>query len=1375
MARVSEHIEWLNLIDRSGPFLVPAVLEETFPQGLEKVETPRKQRLRNAYEEWRDAIDESDPQLSEIHNAWITMVLQDMLEYENEVLVDRSGLVGKCVYKAPEHGIEIAPDFALRGDDGNFKILISYWPPETDLEKPVSVDSWPSSPLDRMTLLCRANNVRTGLVTDGERWMIVNAPVGGVSGYGAWLARLWWQEPITLKAFQSLLGVRRFFGSPEGTLDSLLERSSAFQEEVTDTLGEQVRRAVEILIQSLGRADQDRNGELLKDVEPKELYEAGLTVMMRLVFTLCAEERGLLLLGDPIYDQYYAISTLRSILREEADRLGVEVLERRHDAWSRLLSMFRAIFGGVEHESLRMPAMGGSLFDPDRFPFLEGRPKGTKWKEHSATPLPIDNRTVLLLLDALQVLEQKGGAQLLSYRALDVEQIGHVYEGLLECTVAKLNEVTIGLIGSQKVRHPSTTLQELEALSSQGTDKIVKHLAELTGRSATTIKKALEKDEDETIFTRLIHACGGDEKLAGQLSPYVNLFDEDSWGTFLVYRAGSFAVVRGSDRRDTGTHYTPRSLAERIVEKTLEPVTYFGPSEGVERANWKLKTPSEILELKVCDPAMGSGAFLVQVCRFLAEKLVEAWVNAEKNGKAIDINGVVLDALDNSEPLPKSLDERIIAARRFIAERCLYGVDKNPLAVELAKLSIWLVTMSKGRPFGFLDHNLRSGDSLLGIIKFDQLVKFSIDPDSKHYQERLFGQKFFETLKSAIEMRKTLRDTPIRDIYDVYDMERLDSNVRKILEDIENVADAIVGETLLSNGDKTYLESSLNSISIKVNELINGNENIKKEIYAHNQKSLAVELPDEKNMRKPFHWPLDFPEVFFRENGGFDAIVGNPPFLGGKRISTVMGPTYNVYLITIHDGANKNADLVAHFFRRAFNLLRRCGCFGLLSTNSIAEGDTRQSGLEWMLRRDASIFAAYPNEPWPGSAAVVTSRVHVYKGKWNGIFRIFKRSVQYISPFLTENEEWSVKPLKANNGIAFQGTIALGMGFVLTNEDAKRMLDDDSNNYDVIFPLLNGEDLNSHPEQKASRWVINFWDWPEEKARNYKLPYQWIRERVYPERLEKSKEKSYRNIMSMWWLHWNVRQGLYHSIGRGHLFEKHPENWNSDQKPFEKVICITRVSKYLNVALIKNNQIFTLDLIVFSMNSYKDFGILQSSIHGAFAWQNASRMKNDLRYSPTDAFEPFPFSRSKDKRLLDTLDNLSFKFYEGRQNFMSHERIGLTKFYNKFHDSHTKDCRIDELRTLFCKIDNTVSQLYDIGGIGLEHDFHKVTYLPEHDRTRFTISESARVKIIKSLFDLNHQRYEEEIKACLHDKKITKKSSATLKNLRINSDSDLFE
>ncbi len=177
--------------------------------------------------------------------------------------------------------------------------------------------------------------------------------------------------------------------------------------------------------------------------------------MMRLVFLFCAEERGLMLLDDEIYADNYAVSTLQAQLRETADQHGEEILERRHDAWCRLLSTFRAVYGGIEHDRLKMPAYGGRLFNPDRFAFLEGRKQGTTWREMPADPLPVNNRTVLHLLEALQYLQVKvpGGGRAesrrLSFRAFDIEQIGHVYEGLLDHTAKRATEPVLGLAGTK--------------------------------------------------------------------------------------------------------------------------------------------------------------------------------------------------------------------------------------------------------------------------------------------------------------------------------------------------------------------------------------------------------------------------------------------------------------------------------------------------------------------------------------------------------------------------------------------------------------------------------------------------------------------------------------------------------------------------------------------------------------------------------------------------------------------------------------------------------------------------------------------------------------------------------------------------------------
>lgn len=780
------HDEWLSLIEVSGPFLATPVLKRIFSTGLPAVEPRIRQYLRQVYDEWCEACDNDDPRLTELHRAWIHEVLARGLEYDEsdsgELLLRGERIPSELRVTLPEHGVTLAPDYALVSGGKN-QLLVQIYSAGTDLQAALKLDGWVASPTERMERLCRSSGCRLGLVTDGERWMLVDAPIGAVSTFASWYARLWGQERLTLQAFLTLLGIRRFFGPDDETLPSMLDESLQHQEEVTDALGEQVRRAVEVLIQALGKEDRERSGALLQGVEPTELYEAGLTIMMRLVFLLSAEERGLLLMGEEAYESNYAISTLRMQLRQETE----EVLERRNDAWSRLLATFRAVYGGIEHETLRLPALGGSLFDPDRFPFLEGRVKGSNWEVDPARPLPIDNRTVLLLLEAIQQYE----GRTLSYRTLDVEQIGYVYEGLLERTVVRTERVTVELLGGKGAKKTLYALEDLEALHQRGREVLAKALssADSIKRGGGAIRKDLERSVDAAQANRLLTVCAGDESLRDRALPFLNLLRTDPWGYPLIYPEGASIVTTGSDRRETGTHYTPKSLTEAIVDETLTPIVYKGPAEGTLREQWGLKSPAELLDLKICDPAMGSGAFLVQVCRWLADRLVEAWSQAEDHGKTISVDGEVLETLDIKEPLPIDVEVRTVIARRLIAERCLYGVDLNPLAVELAKLSIWLVTLAKGRPFGFLDHNLRCGDSLLGIHRLDQLTELSMTPGGKG-QQRLFGKNIEKVVQEAIGLRRRLREMPIRDIHDVEAMARLDADARNKLKVAENIANA---------------------------------------------------------------------------------------------------------------------------------------------------------------------------------------------------------------------------------------------------------------------------------------------------------------------------------------------------------------------------------------------------------------------------------------------------------------------------------------------------------------------------------------------------------------------------------------------------------
>jgi hypothetical protein len=328
MSIARHHNEWFSLIEISGPFLSLPVLMRTFPQGLDALDRDSFAELRLAYEEWLDDQNSLRPSPA-IHSIWVRYVLEKVLGIEKASLLEGPAIPPMMKAFIAEQNTTLLPDLVIASHplpmgegwgEGN-RLLVQVYPLTQGLEKTIQNHHWKASPAMRMLELLRATGVQLGLVTNGEQWMLVNAPKGETSAFVTWYASLWLEEQLTLRAFTSLLGAPRFFSvAPEDTLESMLKESVNEQQEVTDQLGYQVRRAVEVLIRAIDKADQDRNRALLKDIPEKDLYEAALTVMMRLVFLFSAEERGLLLLGDPLYDQNYAVSTLRAQLRETADQ-----------------------------------------------------------------------------------------------------------------------------------------------------------------------------------------------------------------------------------------------------------------------------------------------------------------------------------------------------------------------------------------------------------------------------------------------------------------------------------------------------------------------------------------------------------------------------------------------------------------------------------------------------------------------------------------------------------------------------------------------------------------------------------------------------------------------------------------------------------------------------------------------------------------------------------------------------------------------------------------------------------------------------------------------------------------------------------------------
>lgn len=1314
MSAPSVHDDWLSLIEISGPFLAVPVLKETFPQGLEELDATKRKRLRQAYEEWREALELEDAQFAELHVAWIDAVLSRGLELDEDgkgdVLKRADWCAANVQATLPEHGVTLSPDFAVVDEQRANKpmLLIQTYAQEVDLDATLKLDGWAATPDDRMVSLCRSIGCRLGLVTNGERWMLVDAPIGAVTTFASWYARIWSQEPITLQAFVHLLGIRRFFVDESEQLPALFDRSLKFQDEVTDALGEQVRRAVEVLIQTLDTADQDRNRELLHDVKEPELYEAALTVMMRLVFLLSAEERGLLLMGDERYEANYALSTLRMQLRKESE----EILERRWDAWSRLLAIFRAVFGGIEHENLRLPALGGSLFDPDRFPFLEGRAKGSNWRGDAAKPLPIDNRTVLLLLEAIQQFQ----GRTLSYRALDVEQIGYVYEGLLERTVKRTDEVTLELDATKSAKTPWVKLAELDSAHLDGAVRLAELLQERSGSSASRVRNDLAKTVEDTLADRLLTACQGDTKLRDRVKPYAHLLRTDPWGYPLVYPAGAFIVTTGSDRRETGTHYTPKSLTEAIVAETLTPVAYVGPAEGTPRDQWALKSPAELLDLNICDPAMGSGAFLVQACRWLSDRLVEAWSQVEVTGKIVSVDGEVLDTASGKEPLPRDSEARSVIARRLIAERCLYGVDLNPLAVELAKLSIWLVTLAKGRPFGFLDHNLRCGDSLLGIHRLDQLTELSMTPGGKG-QQRLFGQNIERAVREAIELRRRLREIPIRDIHDVEAMAHLDADARRKLEVPECIADAFIGEVFASGGNSAVLENMLASLTIQAGRAIDGNHDAIDSIAYRAASTLSADLPVGKSTRRPFHWPLEFPEVFSGQSKGFSAAIGNPPFLGGLRITETSGAAYGDHLAHVFGGNNK-VDFCAFFFKRTYTLLSSFASMGLLATNTISQGVTRKHGLSDLIASGATIYSARPNFQWPGNASVFVTMIHLFKGAWVGQRQIDGISVQFINDLLVEadnNYNESPRKLTKNAGLCFQGSNPLGEGFFLDEAQAQYLIALDAKNFDVVKPVLGGKELNKLVSNNFRDWIIDFGEKSLEIAMGYSAPFEHVSIHVKPDRENKDASK-YPRMVYEWWKFWHSRNALYDGIKKKNL---------------QRVLVRARVSDYHILEFLPANIVYTEQLAVFLLQDWSDFSVLQSSFHEAWARRYASSLGNGMRYIPGDCFETFPMPVSS-----VVLSEAGERYWHARSQISVKNQVGLFEIYKKFHNPDNSEPEIAQLRILHKQIDCLLLNAYGLHAIDLEHGFHNVAQSGV-EKIRFTISPEARAYVVESLIKLN--------------------------------------
>ena len=1346
--------DWLTLVDPDGAFLTPTELNAAFPHGFEQMDRDLRTELRSRVADL-DVTD--DPTSRADLRRWLLATALDW----DDLLADGQRIPATATVRAAEHGVTLRPAHVLidANDGRRVRVGVFTWPLGTALKRradtTISGDTWPASPVQRAETWCRESGIPLAVVTDDDAWTLVWAPRGAPAASGTWTLGDLADETILQSGLVSLLGARRFFAVSDDpktgeTLERLFERAAEAEAELTKGLGSSVRQSVELLVAAISRDHVASEGRVLADVAATEVYESAVTVLMRLVFLLFAEERRLLPAEDLLWAESYSVLTLHDDLRQAATRDGLDALERRATAWHRLLATFRAVHGGVNHDRLTLPAYGGSLFDPDRFPFLEGRRgpdvvaaradlgPASDADDGRRRPLAIDDRTVLAVLDALLTVQVKSGrtkvAQRVSYKALDVEQIGHCYEGLLDHGAVPIDKLSLGLVGVEG-GEPEITVAELESFDER--DDLCEWLSDKTrcNKKASALAKLLDQQPEGVDLARLRVACGHNDDTVERVLPFWGLIRPDLRGLPVVLLPGSMFVTQTSTRRNMGAQYTTKALAEEVVQYALEPLVYDpGPQNEPDQAKWELKAPAAILDLRVCDPAVGSGAILTAAGRYLANRLVESVL---EHGPG---EGPFASRLHDLAAAPA--EEQTVLARREIVDHCLYGVDKNPVAAEMAKLSLWLTTMARERPFTFLDHAIQVGDSLLGITDIGQLRWLHLDPSQRQ------GQRGFESialdlrLKEATDLARQLREMSVVTVRDATEKQRLNEELRSNLLELSAVADAVVGAALSTAGmGGTAMEGRLDSYTEPIRAVLDDERpQVEREaalgtLRGVSTRWLRTDLPDGASTpwdRECLHWPLSFPEVFLDESRrGFDGLVANPPFLGGKRISGAFGSAYREHLVN-HEarGVTGNADLLAYF------LLRMCdlgSSIGSLATNTVSQGDTREVALDQLFSAgEWTVHRAVRSEPWPNEANLEIAKLWLVRGEWLGDRVLGGSVVRGISSSLEPMRRVSGAPLglAANDGHSFQGSVVVGTGFILEIEVAQRMIAADPSNADVLQPYLSGADLTESPRQEASRWIINFFDWPVERARGYRECFDIVEAKVKPER-DKVNRKAHRE---RWWIYGDKRPALYAAIAS-----------------LDRTLAVAQTSKFATPTFVSPRQVLAMMTIVFPYSDDAHFGLLSSAVHSWWAITHGSTLETRLRYTPSDVFETFPQPVPQSGSAWDRINSAGRTLNEFRSELMAGTGLGLTKTYNRVHDPDERDPEIESLRNLHVDLDYAVRDGYGWNDLELNHHHWETP-----QGIRFTVGAEAKDELLDRLLELNHQRYAEEVAAGLHGQKARK-------------------
>jgi hypothetical protein len=744
----------------------------------------------------------------------------------------------------------------------------------------------------------------------------------------------------------------------------------------------------------------------------------------------------------------------------------------------------------------------------------------------------------------------------------------------------------------------------------------------------------------------------------------------------------TFAFVDGTGRSSSGSHYTPEELVKPLITHSLDYLIAD-----------RLKAPNPeqaLLSLKIADVACGSGHILLSAARRVAIELARVRTHEE-------------------QPAPTAIRQ----ALRDVIKQCIYGVDKNPLAVELCKVALWLEAHNPGEPLNFLDHRIKCGDALVGLAQAQDLQRgiateaFKALPDDDKGVAKLFRDRNKRERATQNQLPLNYNQTIGNDLtalmqaYTAFDAlpERTPDEIATKQQAYARLLGGRNHQRL-----KTLADLQLMPFFVAKTDL-NQSNLLTDATYRRYLRGEASPTDAEETKaittaatQRFFHWFLEFPEVFTQ--GGFDCVLGNPPFLGGLKLSTNYGQNYLTYLHHAYAPAGGTCDLVAYFFRRIFSLNQKGGFLSLISTNTIAQGDTRTGGLEKIVTDGGTINHAVRSMRWPGLAAVEVALVTIHKGEWKSTFTLDQKPVQTITPYLDSAETMgNPYPLEQNKGKSFIGSYVLGMGFIMAPQQAEALIAKDPKNKDVLFPYLNGDDLNSNPDQSPSRWVINFFDWPlrrytadewngldkdeRKKIRNdlkkkkfvgitppdytdavaadYPDCLVIVERDVKPERLANRDNVA----RERWWLFMRLRKELLQSI-----------------QGKNKVMAISLTGKNVAFSFVSTDTVFSHAVGIIVHNDYSSFSMVHSSLNNEWARKYASSLETRIRYTPSDCFDPYPLPQNINQEKQEKLENIGQRYYQYRSQIMLGLQLSLTKTYNLFHSQELQPLPDDTLREL---------------------------------------------------------------------------------------------